>query len=156
MNSYFILQKDEMFVAVDTMSSTVAEEIEALIADDYFVCSDSFWANNSNDAVLRWKDKAGKGPKPITYKSNYETAIFVSGIITFVGWLVVAIGILVTGFGLASLSKMYSINFASFIGVAVPGIGGIISGLFLVAVGQVVKATVDNADHTRQILNRLG
>ena len=35
----------------------------------------------------------------------------------------------------------------------VPGLGIAVSGLFLVAAGQVTRATVDNADHTREILN---
>lgn len=33
-----------------------------------------------------------------------------------------------------------------------PGIGVAVSGLFLVASGEVMRASVDNADHTREIL----
>ena len=58
------------------------------------------------------------------------------------GWLVAFAGVF-TGY--------LSIVSGSLIAL-LPGFGICVSGLFLVTAGQITRATVDNADHTREIL----
>ena len=78
------------------------------------------------------------------YRSNYGTARGVSGFIAFIGWLVVFAGFI--GIFLAIDTGVSALMF---------GLGTVISGLFLVMGAQVTQATVDNADHSREILNLL-
>lgn len=83
------------------------------------------------------------------YKSEYETSRKVSMIISGFGWLVFAIGIIAALAGLASgLQSRYGIGLMG----VLPGIALLVSGLMMVVAGQVTRATVDNADHTREIL----
>jgi len=83
---------------------------------------------------------------PVTYVSRYKTAIFVSNLVSFFGWVLVAMGVLFAVIGLYSSLSMIGM---------LPDLGTAVSGLFLVMGGQITKATVDNADHTREILQRL-
>lgn len=75
-------------------------------------------------------------------RSDYNTARFVSNCISYVGWAFVLIGLIVTllFFANADVDQIAS------------AIGAIVSGLLLVAAGHVSKATLDNADNTREIL----
>ena len=85
-----------------------------------------------------------------SYKSEYETARKVAMFISFLGWLLFAAGILSAFAGFAS-GFQDGYGGVSIIAM-LPGLGIAVSGLFLVASGQVTRATVDNADHTREIL----
>jgi len=85
-------------------------------------------------------------------KTNYETTKFITAIIVFFGWLIVALGFAAVVAGVSTgINTKLSVALVS----SLPGIGIIVSGLFLVALGQVIVATVDNADQTREILNIL-
>ena len=75
---------------------------------------------------------------PDKYRSKYGTARFVSLLVSLAGWLLFLAG-LVSVFRMPLLAML-------------PGIGVAVSGLFLVASGEVMRASVDNADHTREIL----
>ncbi|MGH8583064.1 MAG: hypothetical protein ACREWG_09825 [Gammaproteobacteria bacterium] len=86
------------------------------------------------------------------YSSTYGTARKVAGFVSFIGWILVGIGIL----GLGSLVQEAGgiKQLFSDIG-AIAGILSLlvsVAGLLLVALGQVVRATVDNADNTGQML----
>jgi len=85
-----------------------------------------------------------------SYVSRYKTAIFVSQVVAFFGWVLVIIGLLFAVVELFSNSS----RGVSLIAM-LPGLGAAVSGLFLVMGGQITRATVDNADHTRELLNRL-
>jgi hypothetical protein len=89
-----------------------------------------------------------------SYNSDYGAARKVSMFISFLGWLVFAIGLIAAIGGIAAGGNSRYGNEMSLIAMF-PGIGIAVSGLFLVAGGQVTRATVDNADHTREILNLL-
>ncbi|MDU0111747.1 hypothetical protein RT723_01715 [Psychrosphaera aquimarina] len=85
----------------------------------------------------------------VNHSSNYATAIGVSRFISFLGWVVFALGIIVLLIGVGKSSQYGS---EALLVTLFPSIGLTICGLFLVAAAQVTKATVDNADHTREIL----
>ncbi|WP_418641473.1 hypothetical protein ACNUDM_08295 [Vibrio chaetopteri] len=89
------------------------------------------------------------------YESKYKTAQFVSQLISGFGWFIFACGILIILIGLDSGSGRYGFNIWQAIAAATPGFVTLVSGLFLVASGQVMRATIDNADHTNQILSHL-
>ncbi len=86
------------------------------------------------------------------YQSNYGVARKISKFLSFIGWLVFAIGVVFSLAGLASGAQSPYGGSVTLLAL-LPGIGISISGLFLVAAAQVTRATVDNADHTREILN---
>jgi hypothetical protein len=75
---------------------------------------------------------------------KYKAAQGVSGFIELIGWLVV-IGGGIVAIGSVSGGALFLL----------PGIGITISGLFLVMGAQVTKATVDNANNTREIIKLL-
>lgn len=86
------------------------------------------------------------------YKSKYGTARTVSIFISFLGWVVFVGGLIAAFTGMTGgLQGRYSGEVSTV--ALLPGIGMAVAGLFLVAAGQVTRATVDNADHTREILN---
>ncbi len=88
------------------------------------------------------------GVQPIS--SNYGAARSVAFFVAFVGWGIVALGVTSV---IALVSPYYYFQMEPllvFLGVAVS-----VSGLLLVAAAQVTRATVENADHTREILNVL-
>lgn len=79
--------------------------------------------------------------------SDYDASRGISKIIELVGWVFVWIGAIIIA-GLVLNNK-----YGDFTLIAVlPGLGMSISGLFLVVAGQVTRATVDNASHTKAIL----
>ena len=88
----------------------------------------------------------------ISYRSEYETSRKVSRFLIGLGWFVVVMGVFAAIIGLAD-------GFSSRRGMgllgAIPGLIAVISGLFMVVAAQVTRATVDNADHTREILKLL-
>jgi len=94
-------------------------------------------------------------PPVAEYESDYKTARGIASLISFLGWVSVAIGvILALTIFIGLSSQRYGVAESIFISL-LPSIGLVISGLFLVAAGQVTRATVDNADHTREILIHL-
>ncbi len=85
-------------------------------------------------------------------QSDYEVARKISKFLSFLGWLVFAVGVIAAIAGLVSGTQSRYGGGVSLLAL-LPGLGISVSGLFLVAAGQVTRATVDNADHTREILN---
>jgi len=84
------------------------------------------------------------------YISTYRTARRVAELISAIGWIVCAIGALVALISLLSLTEKGGF---AVIGIAlVPSLGGAISGLLLVSMGQITRAAVDSADHTGEML----
>lgn len=84
------------------------------------------------------------------HSSDYSTARSISIIISFIGWIAVIAGVIIVLVGLNQGVK-YGSGMGVFI-VVLPGLGASISGLFLVVAGQITRATVDNASHTKEIL----
>jgi hypothetical protein len=88
----------------------------------------------------------------LPYRSSYETTRKVSKFISLLGWVTFALGLI--GAVMALGNYRWGPYWGALLAM-VPGLVGVISGLFLVVAGQVSRATVDNADHTREILNVL-
>ena len=78
--------------------------------------------------------------------SNYSTARGVSSLVGFLGWAFVVIGV-------STMIYSASQNLGG-IGV-LTGIALFVAGLLQVMVAQIVKATTDNADHSREMLEIL-
>jgi hypothetical protein len=85
------------------------------------------------------------GCSATAHRSDYDAARAISVFISFLGWIIFACG---------SVSGMLAIIFMGISKIPLLGLGlGIaVSGLFLITAGQVTRATVDNADNTREIL----
>ena len=89
-----------------------------------------------------------------TYRSEYETVRKISIFMTLLGWVVFACGVIVALVGMAGgMQSGYGGGVSILAILILSGLGSAVSGLFLVAAGHVTRATVDNADHTREILN---
>lgn len=68
--------------------------------------------------------------------------------IEFIGWLVVVAGVIAIVMLLSNMGSRYF----SLAGI-LPGVGTLISALFMIMGAQVTKATVDNADNTRELVS---
>lgn len=89
-----------------------------------------------------------------TYNSTeYGLARSMCSAVMFIGWVFIALGVVSTFvlFFTGLNSEYGGLSLLSIL----PGIGIIVTGLFLIVTAQVTKATVDNADHTREILKIL-
>ena len=127
------------------------EKVIAMIKDGYYVgriINEQWFVDPSEQSGHT--GTSGKSEK-VAYHSNYEVARAVAQFISFLGWIVFGIGIIAAVVILVDAQSRYGggISILSML----PGFGIAISGVFLVAAGQVTRATVDNADHTREILN---
>ncbi len=87
------------------------------------------------------------------YRSGYKTAKGIAMLVSFAGWLLFAGGIVVVFFGLVEgiQSKHEGVSILAIL----PGLGAAIFGLLCVMGGQLTRAVVDTADHTREIMNIL-
>jgi len=81
---------------------------------------------------------------------DYGIAKIIAKIISFTGWLTLFAGFVVVGYAIAH-SKGYE-NIDVILVIILPGIGMIVTGLFLIVAGQITRATVDNATHNKHIL----
>lgn len=87
------------------------------------------------------------------HKTAYGMARGVSSVISLVGWLFVIVGIFVAVYAFINgISSRYD---GLSLMALLPGLGTTVSGFLLIMGAQVTKATVDNADHTREILKAL-
>jgi len=83
-----------------------------------------------------------------TYTSDYGIARTVAGIISTFGWILVVVGVFVTVVPLLGGNARFSVAWFAMM----PGLGTVASGFLMIMGAQVTQATVDNADHTREIL----
>lgn len=158
MNYYVVLQKGTTKVAVDIVVETAGDEIRGLQSDGFEIIAENIEAKNSQEALAKTEKLSGvtkQTHSEVGYESKYKTAQFISKLITFFGWLTFAVGLLLTLTGFSSGSGRYGFDIWQAVAFATPGFATLVSGLFLVATSQVMKATVDNADHSYQILIKL-
>lgn len=79
-------------------------------------------------------------------RTRYARARLLATVITGVGWLYLVAG--AVGFILSYFQDMLSYNF-------LPTISGVILGVLALAAAQLINATVDTADNSREILAEL-
>lgn len=79
--------------------------------------------------------------------TKYGMARTIAGGTEFVGWLVVIAGAIATMMSFGDANRYFSLMTLQ------PSLTALISGLFMIMGAQVTKATVDNADQTRELLN---
>ena len=85
--------------------------------------------------------------------SDYGVARVIAKIIAFMGWVMFVSGFVVIGYAAVHVDGAKNIDVI--LVIVLPGIGMIITGLFLIVAGQITRATVNNAGHTKQILLHL-
>lgn len=82
--------------------------------------------------------------------TKYGFAKGVANFVLITGWAMALVGVLVAALALGEVSRYASIG--QKILVALPGIGLLYSGCLGILWAQITSATLDNADHTREIL----
>ena len=95
------------------------------------------------------KEDVAKSDYSTDYASTYGTARMIAQFVSFVGWVVVGISVLIL---LVSLVKSTESHGGFALMGLFPSLAGVISGLLLVMSGQLTRATVDTADNTGQML----
>ncbi len=111
---------------------------------------DSCWSCGvTKDGTESVKEDIAKSNSPLDYTSTSGTSRMIASLVSFLGWVIVAISVLILLFSLVGSLKENS-------GLALmglfPSLAGIISGLLLVMSGQLTRALVDTADNTGQML----
>jgi len=86
------------------------------------------------------------------YERSYGTARTISSILELVGWIIVGAGVLLIFAALGTIGGYRFGLFDIFLPLA-PGISLIITGLFMVMAVQIMRATVDSAEMTREMLH---
>jgi len=86
----------------------------------------------------------------VKYVSHYKVARIVVALMSFLGWIACIISIVIAVRAFMSSSN-YGYEFALL--AAVPGLIGAFSGLFIVAMGQLTRATLDSADYSGEMLS---
>jgi general secretion pathway protein A len=103
----------------------------------------------NQDGAESIKEDIAKGNSPLDYTSTSGTSRMIASLVSFLGWVIVAISALILLLSLVGSLKENS-------GLALmglfPSLAGIISGLLLVMSGQLTRALVDTADNTGQML----
>lgn len=87
--------------------------------------------------------------------TNYGTARFVLGVMDVVGFLLIAAGVIVLLMmfaGAIEAATRDGFNIFSLLGVFFPPLGLIVTGIVIFAQGQLLRASLDTADATREIL----
>lgn len=94
-------------------------------------------------------------------RTDYQTARLLARIISGIGWVVVLLGVLALIAAVIAAITMRGggdtlggVNPGSYMGTMglVGGVSLIVSGIVQIAVGQLLRATVDTADNTREML----
>ena len=86
-----------------------------------------------------------------TFSSDYGATESVSKIISFIGWIFAWAGVIIVIVGLLNSDEFGGV----FLLTIIPGLGTSVSGLFLVIAGQITRATINNANSTKEILNTI-
>jgi hypothetical protein len=86
------------------------------------------------------------------YASDYAVAKGVSAVVAFVGWTLVAIGVIAALIAVQQASGARGANAALAFMAVVPGVISAGLGFLLVMGAQVTRAAVDTADYAREIL----
>ncbi|MDA3862045.1 MAG: hypothetical protein PF445_12560 [Melioribacteraceae bacterium] len=106
-------------------------------------------SSNNPQELKGKKDKTTKDIQaPEKYISTYGTTRTITKLLSFLGWLNIVLGLLIS---LIVAIKSPLFNWSTLL----PAVGGLIIGLHLVISGQIIRATVDSADNTGQILTLL-
>ncbi len=156
MNTYMILEKLDVRIAVNILQEGAGDEIRALQSIGFNIVENSVDAENTESALNgSSKHVNSSSVESVNIESNYKTAKFISKLISAIGWLVFAVSIILILAAMGAANGRYGFSFWQMIAAMAPGFGAMVSGLFLVASGQVVRATVDNADHTYHIYKHL-
>ncbi|MFO1032676.1 MAG: hypothetical protein U1E15_00720 [Hyphomicrobiales bacterium] len=93
----------------------------------------------------------------MAYASKYGVARFLGRFIAFFGWLIVMLGLVAAVISIGTVvaaSKDGTLQIAPVIALTplLISLSVVIAGIVQVAVGQILRATVDTADNTRRML----
>ena len=80
----------------------------------------------------------------VSGEMDYKTSIAVAKFVSFAGWFISAVSIIIVLAALAGAGRMGILAVA-------PGIGLFIGGLILVIAGQSARAVMDNANYSRRL-----
>ena len=94
------------------------------------------------------REPAANTKNRVNYKTDYGVARGVCSLVSFLGWLLVFGGVIVALTAIGGSSRYGSVSLIAML----PGLGTAVSGFMMIMGSQVTRATVDNADHTREIL----
>lgn len=142
------------------MKGLTIEKVIAMVKDGFYVgrVVNDHWYIDPAEASEGGRQRSSSAGS-VGYQSDYDIAKKVSKFMSAIGWLVFGCGILTSIIGLAAglgTQSRYGGGGSTVTVMALlPALGLSISGLFLIAIAQVTRATVDNADHTREILRLL-
>lgn len=100
--------------------------------------------NGKTEHLKAKRGKLGINVSPVSNSTHYFAGRSISSFSAVLGWIVVALSALLLIFGIQEGIELIALSAL-----------GVLSGLFLVMAAQATRAVMDNADHSRQILEEL-
>ena len=152
MKKYLIMIKNDEVVAIEQETLHFEEDIKhykqkGFIGEEAEVIIE---ADSEADAIRKFSPQ-----KKVT--TNYNTGKSVYSFMEVVGWIFVAIGIIIAIISVATFILQFNriATFSALLLASIPGISLSIGGLFAIATAQVMKATIATAENTQQILEKM-
>ena len=106
---------------------------------------------------INYKDAGVKRNSNTSLKTEYGTARTIIDFMSFFGWVPIALGSLVgfIGFTLSFADSELAPEALVGIPIIIASVFGAISGTFMLANAQLLRTSIDHADHSREILELL-
>lgn len=134
------------------MKDMPPEKVIRLIKDGFYIgrLADGQWYVDIGEAA----SLAG-APVSSNYQSEYGVARVVAKSIAFLGWVVIWGSLAIFLLVLVAVSQPVGPDGSLIFAGIMSGLGMVVFGLNMIVGAQIMRATVDNADHTREILHLL-
>ncbi len=113
-----------------------------IVNEEWFVSVDE--VNNSVTSNTITTASSG-----VSVVNDYKTAIGISKFVSFVGWLIALLSVIMVFIAFAKGGGIVGLMAAS------SGFGLLLGGLFLVITGQMARATMDNANYSKLMLEEM-
>lgn len=166
MNQYEIMKKENELVAVELGTFGTPDELERYEKLGFIEQNKNISAKNNQEAILKYTnsdyiDNVENIPQnksqiynKISDSNRYNTARYVYKFIEFVGWVCVGSGILFF-IVLASQVPTYASSFGLVLATSLPGLSLAMGGVVTVALSQILRGTIDTAENSFKILEKL-
>ena len=118
-----------------------------------FTCKASLEPLGLNCEEINEGNQLSSDELSYNYKTQYGLARSILPFVSFLGWVLLIIGISVSIFAL--FKGMSSGVDKLLLAAILPGIGGVVMGAFTIMISQIALATSDSADQSREILKLL-
>jgi len=112
------------------------------------------WKNPENHPIpeVTITPVASNNEAPTNFNNDYKTSTGIATFVSFLGWITILISVVLIGMGVYDSMKFRDFSPMALLAIA-PMFGIFIAGLFLVISGQITRATLNNTNYSKQMLD---